>query len=135
MRARAFLKDCRRVKTTMRPTPVDVCQCVATWLIEYRQSRGVFFAPRVGAFLSEDNREACDCARLSARRNANTPMPRFAEKDRKENRGMIKRLTAAGLGIVALASVAHGQEKVAQAAPASPSAEGIRQADAKSERE
>lgn len=48
---------------------------------------------------------------------------------------MIKRLTAAGLGIVALASVAHGQEKVAQAAPASPSAEEIRQADAKSEEE
>lgn len=48
---------------------------------------------------------------------------------------MVKRLNAASLAIAAFAPVAFGQEKVAQAAPATPSAEEIRQADARSEEE
>jgi hypothetical protein len=47
---------------------------------------------------------------------------------------MIKHLTAAGLAIAALAPASEGQA-LAQAAPASPTAEEIRQADAKSEEE
>jgi hypothetical protein len=48
---------------------------------------------------------------------------------------MIKHLTAAGLALAAFAPAAYGQDKMAQAAPASPSAEEIRQADARSEEE